>query len=45
MFKQEDVVRVLGAFDGAGIWVVLEGGWGVDALVGSEGDRVGEPST
>ncbi len=36
MFTQQDVVRVLGAFDDAGIWFVLEGGWGVDALVGKQ---------
>ena len=36
MLDQDDVWRVLDPLDEAGIWWVLEGGWGVDALVGEQ---------
>jgi lincosamide nucleotidyltransferase A/C/D/E len=32
----EQMLAVLDALEGAGCWVSLEGGWGVDALVGHE---------
>jgi len=32
----EDVVAVLGRLDGAGLWYCIEGGWGVDALLGEQ---------
>jgi lincosamide nucleotidyltransferase A/C/D/E len=32
----EDVAEVLGRLDGAGIWYCVEGGWGVDALLGEQ---------
>ncbi len=36
MMSSADVLEVLDAFDEAGVSVVIEGGWGVDALFGSE---------
>jgi lincosamide nucleotidyltransferase A/C/D/E len=32
----DDVVGVLGGLDAAGIWYCVEGGWGVDALLGAQ---------
>jgi len=32
----EDVAEILGRLDGAGIWYCIEGGWGVDALLGEQ---------
>jgi lincosamide nucleotidyltransferase A/C/D/E len=32
----EDVTEILGRLDGAGIWYCIEGGWGVDALLGEQ---------
>ena len=34
--RAADVVAVVDALDAAGIWYRLDGGWGVDALVGRE---------
>lgn len=36
MFAEDDVWPLLDAFDEAGFWWVLEGGWGIDALVGHQ---------
>ena len=33
---QQHVLRVLDALEAAGIWAPLEGGWGVDALLGCQ---------
>jgi lincosamide nucleotidyltransferase A/C/D/E len=30
------VAEILGRLDGAGIWYCVEGGWGVDALLGEQ---------
>jgi lincosamide nucleotidyltransferase A/C/D/E len=32
----EDVAEILGRLDDAGIWYCVEGGWGVDALLGEQ---------
>ncbi len=36
MFSADDVIRFLGTVDRLGIEVWLDGGWGVDALVGNQ---------
>jgi lincosamide nucleotidyltransferase A/C/D/E len=36
MMRGADVVEVVGRLDGAGVRAWLDGGWGVDALVGDE---------
>jgi lincosamide nucleotidyltransferase A/C/D/E len=35
----DDVIEILDAFDRAGATVWLDGGWGVDALLGEERRR------
>src|SRR5215472_15272022 len=35
MMRSRDVIEVLDALDAVGVPVVIEGGWGVDALLGS----------
>jgi lincosamide nucleotidyltransferase A/C/D/E len=34
--KAADVADVLDRFDAAGLWYCIEGGWGVDALLGEQ---------
>ena len=34
--RAEDVAEILGRLDDAGIWYCVEGGWGVDALLGEQ---------
>ncbi len=35
-FEVADVLEILGVLDGAGVEVVITGGWGVDALLGEQ---------
>ena len=34
--RAEDVAEILGRLEAAGIWYCVEGGWGVDALLGEQ---------
>jgi len=36
MMSQDDVLEIVGRLEAAGVPVWLDGGWGVDALLGTE---------